>query len=61
MKIEIKKYKKLKSTNDVALKLIKKKFSDPTLITTEKQTGGRGRAGKKWISKKGNLFISIIF
>ena len=25
------------------------------------QTGGRGTMGKKWVSKKGNLFISIFF
>ena len=61
MKIKIKKYKEVKSTNDIALTLIKKKASDPTLITSEKQTNGRGRIGKKWISKKGNLFISIFF
>ncbi len=61
MKIKIKRYKKVRSTNDVALKLIKKNISDPTLVTTEKQTHGRGRVGKKWISKRGNLFISLFF
>ena len=61
MKIKIKKYKKVKSTNDIALSLIKKNISEPTLIITEKQTSGRGRVGKKWISKKGNLFISLFF
>ena len=61
MKIKIKSYKKVKSTNDIALKLIKQKISEPTLITSEKQTNGRGRIGKKWISKKGNLFISLFF
>ena len=61
MKIKIKRYKKVKSTNDVALKLIKQNISKPTLILTDKQTNGRGRVGKKWISKKGNLFISIFF
>ena len=61
MKIKIKQYKKVKSTNDIALKLIKKNFSDPTLITTERQTSGRGRIGKKWESRKGNIFISIFF
>ena len=61
MKIRIKRYKKVKSTNDVALRLINQNISDPTLITAEKQTSGRGRVGKKWISKKGNLFISIFF
>ena len=61
MKIKIKKYKKVKSTNDVAMKLIKKNILEPTLITTEKQTNGRGRIGKKWISLKGNLFITLFF
>ncbi len=61
MKIKIKNYKKVKSTNDVAMKLIKKNILEPTLITTEKQTNGRGRIGKKWISLKGNLFITLFF
>ena len=61
MKIKIKKYKKVKSTNDVAMKLIKRNILEPTLITTEKQTKGRGRIGKKWISLKGNLFITLFF
>ena len=61
MKIKIKKYKKVKSTNDIALRLIKKNYSEPTLIISEKQTNGRGRVGKKWISKKGNIFISLFF
>ena len=61
MKIKIKRYKKVKSTNDIAFKLIKNNISEPTLITSERQTKGRGRIGKKWISKKGNLFISLFF
>ena len=61
MKIKIKKYKKVKSTNDVAMKLIKRNILEPTLITTDKQTNGRGRIGKKWISLKGNLFITLFF
>ena len=61
MKIKIKKYKKVKSTNEIALRLIKKNYSEPTLIISEKQTNGRGRVGKKWVSKKGNIFISLFF
>ena len=53
--------KSVKSTNNVALKLIKKKKLKPTLITALDQTNGRGTMGKKWISKKGNLFVSIFF
>lgn len=61
MRIQLKKFKKVKSTNDIAFKLIKKNVSEPTLIISKEQTKGRGRIGKKWISKKENLFISIFF
>ena len=59
MKIKLKKFKIVKSTNDIAIKLIKKNISGPILITTQRQTGGRGRIGKKWVSKKGNLSITL--
>jgi len=61
MKLKIKKFKKVKSTNDIALNLIKKNISGPMLIIAEQQLSGRGRFGRKWISQKGNLFISIFF
>jgi len=61
MKIKLIKFKNVKSTNDIAIKLIKKKKTQPALISSEKQTRGRGTMGKKWISQKGNLFISIFF
>ena len=61
MKIKLIKFKNVKSTNDIAIKLIKKKKTQPTLITSTRQTKGRGTMGKKWISQKGNLFISIFF
>ena len=61
MKIKLKKYKKVKSTNDIALKLIKKNNSYPMLVMSKEQTNGRGRMGKRWISQKGNLFISLFF
>ena len=61
MKIKLLRFKSVKSTNDVALKLIKKKNSIPTMIVSEIQTDGRGTMGKKWISQKGNIFVSIFF
>ncbi|MBD1172136.1 biotin--[acetyl-CoA-carboxylase] ligase [Pelagibacterales bacterium SAG-MED05] len=61
MKIKLIKFKSTKSTNDIAIQLIKKNKTQPTLISSEKQTKGRGTMGKKWISQKGNLFISIFF
>ena len=61
MNIRIKKFKKVKSTNDIAIRLIKKNISEPTIIVTEKQTNGRGTMGKNWISLKGNIFMTIFF
>ena len=61
MKIKLIKFKSVKSTNDIAIKLIRKEKVQPTLISSEIQTNGRGTMGKKWISQKGNLFISIFF
>ena len=61
MKLISLKFKSVKSTNDIAHKLIKKKKTRPTIILSEKQTKGRGTMGKKWISKKGNLFLTIFF
>ena len=53
--------KRVQSTNNIALKFIKKNKIKTALITSLTQTNGRGTMGKKWISKKGNLFISIFF
>ena len=61
MKIKSISHQSVESTNDEAIKLIKKNISQPTLITTKRQTKGRGRMGKKWLSLKGNLFFSIFF
>ena len=36
-----------------------KKGLDKGIIITDKQTAGRGQHGKKWISLKGNLFMSV--
>ena len=61
MKLRSLKFKSVKSTNDIAHILIKKKEIRPTIILSDKQTKGRGTMGKKWISKKGNLFLTIFF
>ena len=61
MKLKLLKFKSVKSTNDIAHKLINKKKNKPTIIISEKQTQGRGTMGKKWVSIKGNLFLTIFF
>ena len=55
------KFRSVNSTNNKALNLIKDDLQQPTIIISKKQTKGRGTRGKTWISKKGNLFISIFF
>ena len=54
------KYKKVSSTNDIAMQKIRQGYKSGVIIS-DKQTHGRGRHGKKWISNKGNLFFSIFF
>ena len=53
-------FKKISSTNDKSIELIKKGFKNGIIIA-DYQTKGRGRYGKKWISFKGNLFMSVFY
>ena len=61
MKLKIYKFSKVTSTNDIAIKLIKKKNKQSGCIYADVQTKGRGSKARKWISKKGNIFSSIFF
>ena len=61
MKFKILKFKKVKSTNNTALKTIKNTNIKYGMITSETQNNGRGQYGKKWISYKGNIFVSLFF
>lgn len=61
MSIKLFKYDTVKSTNDTAKYLIEKEQILKGLIYSEKQTNGKGRYGNKWLSLKGNLFLSIFF
>ena len=53
-------YKKVNSTNDLAIKKIKVGIAKGIIIA-DYQKKGRGQQGKKWLSYKGNLFITIFF
>ena len=61
MKFKILRFKKVKSTNDTALRIIKKTNIKNGMIIAESQYKGRGQYGKKWISYKGNLFVSFFY
>ena len=61
MKLNLIRFNKVKSTNDVALKLLKSNKKQRGIIISNIQTNGKGTMGKKWISLKGNFFVSIFF
>jgi birA, biotin-[acetyl-CoA-carboxylase] ligase region len=61
MNFNIYNYNKIPSTNNEAIKLIKKKNMKQGLVFSKIQTNGRGTRGKKWISKRGNFFGSVFF
>ena len=61
MKFKLFSYEEVDSTNNIAMNLIKTKNYNNGFIVASSQKKGRGRRGRKWISKKGNLFTSIFF
>ena len=61
MKFKIYRFKKVNSTNDTAARIIKSLNVNYGMVISETQKKGKGQYGKKWISYKGNLFISFFF
>ena len=61
MKFKTFRFKKVNSTNNTAIRIIKKTDLDYGMIISETQNNGRGQYGKKWVSYKGNLFVSFFY
>ena len=61
MKFKIFRFKKVESTNNSAIRIIKNSNIDYGMIIADKQAKGRGQYGKKWISYNGNLFVSFFY
>lgn len=61
MKLKKFNFKKINSTNDAAIRIIKSTNTKSGIIIAENQIKGRGQYGKIWSSYKGNLFVSIFF
>jgi len=59
MKFKKFKFKKVKSTNNTAIRIIKETKYNLGMVVAETQINGRGQYGRKWISLKGNLFVSF--
>lgn len=50
----------LDSTNEEAKRLAKAGGAHGAVVWAKKQTGGKGRMGREWISQEGNLFVSVL-
>ena len=61
MKFKIFRFKKVNSTNNTAVRIIRNSNLNYGMVISEMQNNGRGQYGKKWISYKGNLFISFFY
>ena len=61
MKFKIFRFKKVKSTNNTAIRIIRNTNYNHGMIISKIQSNGRGQYGKKWISYNGNLFVSFFY
>ena len=59
MKFKKFKFKKVQSTNNTAIRIIRGSNYTSGMIVAETQVKGKGQYGRKWISLKGNLFVSF--
>ena len=61
MKLKKFNFKKVSSTNQTTIRIIKNSKKEFGIIVSETQSKGRGQYGRKWISYKGNIFLSIFY
>lgn len=57
---ELRLFPRVASTNTLAMDMASNGAPEGTVVAAETQTGGKGRLGRKWISPKGNLYLSVI-
>lgn len=48
------------STNDVAKEMAERGVGEGLVVIAGRQTTGRGRLGRSWVSQKGGLYLSIM-
>jgi BirA family transcriptional regulator, biotin operon repressor / biotin---[acetyl-CoA-carboxylase] ligase len=53
-------YETIGSTNDEAKRLAHEGAAEGLVIRADRQTAGRGRRGRTWVSPTGNLYASIL-
>lgn len=60
MTIDLHTFKEVSSTNDVAREALVAGAPQGSIYRTDRQTAGRGRRGRTWLSEPGNLLMSLI-
>ncbi len=53
-------FQEIPSTMDLAHRLAHQGANEGTCVWAETQTGGRGRAGRTWVSPPGGLYLSVV-
>jgi BirA family transcriptional regulator, biotin operon repressor / biotin---[acetyl-CoA-carboxylase] ligase len=53
-------FEKIDSTQNFALELAQKPHENGSLVIAKRQTHGRGRLNRKWVSPKGGIWMSIL-
>jgi BirA family biotin operon repressor/biotin-[acetyl-CoA-carboxylase] ligase len=57
---EIHLYPETASTNTLAMEMASQGAPEGAVVIAETQTGGKGRLGRKWVSPRGNLYLSVV-
>ena len=53
-------FEEIDSTQNFALQIAQNKKENGTIVIGQKQTNGKGRLNRKWVSSKGGIWFSII-
>ena len=54
-------FQEITTTMDEAARQAESGAEEGTVVVAERQTAGRGRQGRSWVSREGNLYFSAVF